>query len=235
MNKIPITTAAIFTTLLSGCIDSFRGAPKDRLNREILEIEENIIKSTLTEDKLKEAIDGRDRFTRDEIIFARMAEMDILYYKYELDISNEFRQSGFAATVTELAVDTSGAVVGGASSQLLSAISAGITGSKESFDKEILLEKTAGAFISQMRANRDKLKARILLKADESEYNEYPLQAALTDLAAYRQAGTLAGALTAINRSAEAEEEEGRKDLKKAEETALSETDLKALSDPDGR
>lgn len=229
MNKAPMLTAILLTTSLSGCFDSFRGAPKENLDREVLKLEETVIKQTLTPEKVERAIGRRDPGERNDIIFARMAELDLLYNDYEIDISNEFRQSGFAATVAELAVDTSGAVVGGATSQILSAISAGITGSKESFDKDILLDKTAGAFISQMRANRDTLKARILLKAAEATYNEYPLQAALTDLAAYRQAGTLTGALNAINRSAEAEEEEGRTKLEQAEETALPRAGLDQL------
>ena len=101
-------------------------------------------------------------------------------------------------------------------SQILSATSAGLTGAREAFDKEVLVDRTIQAFVSQMRANRDQVKARILVKLTKN-IDEYPFLAALSDLESYRQAGTLTGALNGISEAASSNENTAADVLESAE------------------
>ncbi|WP_340110176.1 hypothetical protein [Pikeienuella sp. HZG-20] len=202
--------AALTTAGLAGCVATVRGAPEESFARssapEDWSFKESIVNATLDRDRIVAlATNGATVAQRNEVIFARLAELDSLYFAYERDLSKELRESGFAATLAQIAVGAAGSVTGQQASQILSAVSAGIAGSREAFEKEILIDRTMQAFISQMRAGRDQMKRRILLKLGASA-DAYPLQAAVSDLEAYRQAGTLTGALAGI--SADASEKE---------------------------
>ncbi|MEM7524336.1 MAG: hypothetical protein AAF360_11375, partial [Pseudomonadota bacterium] len=136
-------------------------------------------------------------------------------------LTKELRESGFVGALAELAVDTAGALTGQQASQILSAVSAGITGTQTAVQKDLLVDRTVQAFISQMRASRSVVKRRIILKLN-APAAIYPLQAAVSDLSDYRQAGTLTGALTGIAVTAADEEATRREDLSVAESAVIS-------------
>ncbi|MEM8752337.1 MAG: hypothetical protein AAGF90_05115, partial [Pseudomonadota bacterium] len=134
--------------------------------------------------------------------------------------------------VAELAVDTAGAVTGAQASRILSAISAGITGAQTAVEKELLVDRTVQAFIAHMRAGRATVKRRIFLKL-AAPASVYPLQAAVSDLTAYRQAGTLTGALVGVAAAATEVEAARSEDLAAAESAVIQgrfgETDETAI------
>lgn len=227
MNKPTFATAIVAFALLAGCDESFRGAPKPSFDKK-RDINALIVKQLLSEKNINRAIDScrspisangvilDSKLARNEIIFARMAELDVLYFDFQTELSSESRLSSFSASLAELTVGTSGAVISGPASQILSAISATITGTKEGFDQKILLDKTIDAFVSQMNANRDNVKADIISKIG-TECSKYPVSAAISDLAAYRHAGTLAGALTGLGESAREDAEDAREGVRAEE------------------
>ena len=79
----------------------------------------------------------------------------------------------------------------------MSAVSAGVTGAKGSFDKQAYFTNTITTLLGAMVANRKTVEARIQQRLSQP-VADYPLPAALSDLEAYYEAGTITGALTGI-------------------------------------
>ncbi len=142
---------------------------------------------------------------RNSIIQARLAEIDVIYYRYESAISRDVRQGNFGFSLAEILVGGAGAVASKGTSQGLSAASAALAGTRSAYNKDILLDQSLQAFITQMRANRATVKSKILERL-ESSVTDYTLQAALSDLAQYEQAGTLGSALAGITEAAQSNE-----------------------------
>ncbi|MEO1748652.1 MAG: hypothetical protein AAFR27_08555, partial [Pseudomonadota bacterium] len=76
-----------------------------------------------------------------------------------------------------------------------------MSGSQAAYQRDVLLDQTLQATISQMRADRSTVKARIVGRYDANQL-EYTLQMALSDLADYERAGTLSSALSSISGTA---------------------------------
>lgn len=210
---------------LAGCEATIRGEPAaefDRAKPEAAEsFEEVIVNAALDPARLRTLVTaGATEAERNRVIYARMAEIDALYATYERELTKELRESGFVGALAELAVDTAGALTGRQASQILSAISAGLTGAQTAVEKELLIDRTVQAFISHMRAGRSAVKRRILLKLI-APASAYPLEAAVSDLSAYRQAGTLTGALVGVAAAASEVEATRRADLNAAESAVI--------------
>jgi hypothetical protein len=86
---------------------------------------------------------------------------------------------------------------------VLSAVATGTTGLKTSVDKNFLDQQTRSAIVQQMRALRA---SQLALIQDEkhmkNKLSEYSLEAGLSDVYSYYDAGTVVGALQAIAASA---------------------------------
>lgn len=216
---------AIFAFGLGACQATLRGAPPDSFgdldpDAQKPALANLVVSTTLDTQRVRALVQsGATKRQRNEIIFARMAELDTLYFGYERALSKELRESNFALALVGLAIGGAGSIASESASQVLSAASAGLTGARDAFQKEVLVERTTQAFISQMRAARDLEKQNILLKLTSST-ETYPLQAAISDLEAYRQAGTLTGALTGIADAA-AENERRQRDSTNLTEVAV--------------
>ena len=68
-----------------------------------------------------------------------MAEIDALYFEYERALSTELRESNFALALAGLAIGGAGSIAREGASQRLSATSAGLTGARDAFQKEVLM------------------------------------------------------------------------------------------------
>lgn len=198
----------------AGCESTLRGQPDthytiggalgDRPTLESIVFEKRLSKTAVTN-----ALDSQTRFTRNSVIFARVAEIDALYNAYETGILTESRGTDFVLSVGTLAAGLLGGFTTGFTSQIYSLIGGGIGAVQTSYDKEILAESTVQAFISQMRANRSKVLSEIYANL-QADHTIYPIEAALGDLQRYRQAGTLAAAIVGISEQAQlAERREG--------------------------
>lgn len=157
---------------------------------------------------------------RNAIIQARLSEIDILYYRYENRITNEIRTNNYGANVVQMALGGAGALTTGDVSRTLSAVSAFATGVKVSYDRDLLLDQSMQAFIAQMRANRASIKSKIVSRMS-ADAGSYTLQAAVSDLAEYQQAGTLAAGLSGITQSAQVQEQFASSELKTVENRVI--------------
>jgi len=68
---------------------------------------------------------------RDAIVQSMLVAIDLRYAEFELNFFDANRSVGFVATVATLVLGAAGSVVTNGASQILSAISAGVTGTRE--------------------------------------------------------------------------------------------------------
>lgn len=195
-------------------IDPNRNASADVIN--------STLNLTLDKKSIKGYINnGISLDKRNEILFAGVAEIDILYFQYERDITKELRRSNFVLALLGVGVGAAGTLASNGASQILSAISTGLVGAQEAINSEVLVDRTIQALQSQMRASRDLVRTQIIAKIN-ADTKTYPLQAVVSDLERYRQAGTITSALIGIADSAATEERDARKKLSDKEEEVFS-------------
>lgn len=211
--KFAFLVSGVF--LLAGCEASFNGRPASVLDPARPSLEFLVLDKTLKADSINSYLDKPTTEGRDKIIFARIHEIDILYNNFETQLLTESRKSGFLASFAGAAAGLAGANVSAAASQNYSILSGGISALRTSYEKEVLAERTINALTAQMRASRAEVAASIYVKM-KSEVGSYPLQAAMSDLEEYEQAGTLATALVGVTKAAvdRAEESEAKAEAK---------------------
>ena len=172
LSKLLVLLQAIL--LMSGCA-AFMGFPPRVTDRsaDLEALQKHIDAAAITE-CLKATNEAEA--CRNKLITARTYGIDIQFSAFEEDLFRQAREAGFAATLTTLGLTAAGAVAGGGTTQVLSAIAAGITGSRAAFDREVLAERTVLAIHTSMRANRMIVLARIRQGLRQS-VSEYPLAA----------------------------------------------------------
>lgn len=175
---------------VTGCA-SFKGYP-ERLPPEPALVEQGSAVAILN------CVDETCRNTK---VAARMYGIDVNFSQFEEKLFQQMREAGFSTDVLTLGVTSAGAASGGAAASVLSAIGAGITGSRAAFEKEVLGDKTLPAIHSSMRANRAHVRARILTGLSKP-LKDYPPGVALTDLEDYYASGTVLSALIGITERA---------------------------------
>lgn len=221
-SAVRLASAALALSL-GGCDATLRGAPPRSLQpqRDVLAA---VIDASLDPAVIQRAIGpSGDVAARDAIIFARLAELDRLYYDYERALSREARDSNLVVSLAALAAGIGGTLASNGLSQAFSAGSTAIAGANEAFNEDVLLERTVASLTSQMRANRAAIKIDIL-SALEAPTRRYPLVSALADTERYWRAGTLVGALTGIAEITAVAETAGRRALDAAEQKFITST-----------
>jgi hypothetical protein len=133
---------------------------------------------------------------RNEFIETRLAVIDVHFQVFVRKLARDNAYADLLVALAEVGVGGAGAVVSGGTSQILSAISGGLAGGKEAFDKAALYDKTLTALITQMVATRQEVAARIFTRW-EHNIDKYPLWLARQDIAAYEFSGSLPGAIVA--------------------------------------
>jgi hypothetical protein len=139
---------------------------------------------------------------RNEIIFGRVAAYDVEFAIFQQKIVRE--RSGFdtAADVTGAGLTAAGTILtSGSAKTAAGAATLAVTSVKGSVDKNIFWEKSLVALLAQMDANRATVLADIEAGTRLST-TDYPLTRGFVDLAAYREAGSLPGAIAGIARGA---------------------------------
>lgn len=198
---------AVPLLLLAGC-ESFRGTP-ERLPREEMlpaatdggAVPAAPPSVTTADASIKTILASPNTDTRNMALAKRMYLIDMNFAEFESKLFQRMREAGFGTDVLTLGVTSAGAASGGAAASILSAIGAGITGSRAAFDKEVLADKTLPALHAAMRANRAKLRNRIITGMGKS-IGVYPPYMAASDITDYEAAGTMLTALIGLTEQA---------------------------------
>jgi hypothetical protein len=183
----------------SGCISSISGAP-NRLYTTAHETD--FVRQVAGPEWYStyyQSSGARKRELRDQIILSRMYAIDVLYSDYEAELTRERQNVGFYSTVANLALTSTAAATGTKETKaILAAVAAGLTGTREAYEKDVLIEKTISILQENMRTQRKLTKAHIIERLNLG-VESYPLELALTDVENYYRAGTITGALIGIS------------------------------------
>ena len=204
--------------LMSGCA-AFMGFPPRVTDRSA---DLDALQTDIGAKAITDCLATPTEACRNKLIAARTYAVDIQFSAFEENLFRQAREAGFAATLTTLGLTAAGAVAGGGTTQVLSAIAAGITGSRAAFEREVLAEHTVLAIHTSMRANRMIVLARIRLGLTQS-VSQYPLAAGLTDVEDYYFQGTVLGALIGITKVVGVKADEAERGLAIA--TGLSQSE----------
>lgn len=118
-----------------------------------------------------------------------------------------------AIDITTIGVDLAITLAGGASTKaILGAISAGLTSTKVTIDKNFFQEKTIPVLVGEMNARRKKMLIPIIQGMAE-DVGVYRFEQAVIDLQIYYEAGTFIGALQSIQKDSGKKETEADEEI----------------------
>ncbi|HZZ42739.1 MAG TPA: hypothetical protein VFE58_07360 [Tepidisphaeraceae bacterium] len=199
---IRLFIVSLLAIILTGCSTAeFGGAPPPSfdVDKDLAQLskqfdEPNAIPSFYA----NPSVDARNKF-----IGGRLTLMNIRYIQFIRHVTNDRQALESATDILVIGLNVAGAATGGATEKtVLSAISAGILGSKAVIEKEYFYEKTMPALIAAMNAQRKAALVPILQGSKTNSLQDYPFEQAVSDLNDYYLAGTLLGAVQAIEADA---------------------------------
>jgi predicted small secreted protein len=222
MRHVPsgLILSLLSMTLLSGCA-TMAGAPdKISISNAIADAKctsqnakplARIIENPLCSSTEWGALGENAQATRNELVAYRMFLIEEQYNSWKNQLVNETRVGNFTTLLASLGLSGAGAVLEpGKTSRTLAALSTALTGAKQGYDKEILLDRTLQILITQMDSSRAKIE-QILIKRMSTPYKDWPIGLVMRDLADYADAGTLSAALSAVAENAAVEKKENEK------------------------
>ena len=218
MRSAKVCLATIVCILVAGC-SGIRGFPDRSYNttEELAALSRYQSETALTTfDASDDAARGglTKEGWRNEVLEARIEDMNLQFTRFEQSLYEQGIGFGVGTDWIVLALSGAGAVVTGGASNALSAASAGVTGARSAYGKDVLYDKTLPVIIAQMVAQRQTVLVRIR-EGETQGANAYPLTRGLADLEEYYNAGTIPGAISnlAINVGAQSKEAQEKLDV----------------------
>jgi hypothetical protein len=184
---------AIFL-VASGCSTTFKGVPEPATDR-VADLA--ALQKRNTAQLVDDCLATPTVVCRNSIVRSRKAAEDIRFFQFEESVFVEGRKVGFFSTLATLGLTTASAVSSGGAAQVMAGLAALITGTRETYSKEVLAEKTITALFTTMRANRSTIelaiRSELLVPVDE-----FSLEDGMAHIELYRRAGTVHGALDSV-------------------------------------
>ncbi len=200
---------------VQGCASARGGFPK-RSESEVEDLralEMRYAPALRITDHFRKA-DADTKKDRDDLVNGRMALIDANYKIFVREFVLQKQSGDVAADVTVIGLNTAGALLDpSGTTRILAGISAGLTGSKASYDKHFYYEQTTKALYAAMNAQRKVVRTRILEGLAKESYGDYPLSRALADLDDYYHAGTFLGGLQSIQQDAAKKDAEAQQQI----------------------
>jgi hypothetical protein len=135
---------------------------------------------------------------RDDIVYGRMHVYDLEFSQFQRALYGNGNIMTVGGDLTALVLNGIGATTGGAGTKAaMNAASGGIIGAQGDINKDLFYNKALPAVISQMEANREKVKLAIITGLKQSD-TVYSLKRANLDLAVLNDAGSLPNAISNI-------------------------------------
>lgn len=195
-----IVVSAALCVALSGCA-AFSGRPTPVLDTKTV-INDNgeylndpIKKFNSPNDADRDGLTKRQ--WRDTVINAYIQVADFRYADFKTELNQETVSINLGVDLAALGMTAAGAVAGSGAAKALSAASAGIIGAGAAFNKDAYYQKTLPAVFAAMDTSRKQvlIQIRTSQKSDEVTYS---LGAALSDVKAYEDAGTIEAAVAQL-------------------------------------
>jgi hypothetical protein len=149
---------------------------------------------------------------RNQLIEKRLAVIDVHFKNFVQQLAKDNARVDLGVALVGVGVGAAGSLVSETASQILSAVSGGLTGSQAAYSKAVLYEKTIGALLAQMQASRKAIAAEIFESWSET-LDIYPMWRARQHLEAYQFAGSIPGAIIATAADAKVKDAEAEKKI----------------------
>ena len=151
---------------------------------------------------------------RDKYVYRYISADDDTFNAFVQNLRSQRAGFNIGTDAALLMLNGASAVTGGAQTKaVLAAISGGLIGFHGSVDKELFNLEALSAISNKMKSAR--LTALVPIKRGLTKTDEeYPLEQALVDLRAYAAAGTLSGAVNAIQQDAGEEGTEAKQEIR---------------------
>lgn len=211
---------------MSGCATVLDGHP-----RPVIDPAADIDKITSQIDagKISACLETPNLACRNRIVGGRMYAADLRFTEFEERLFKEGRQALFGGSVAALTLSAAATASTGGAARVLSAMNTLLLGSRESYEKDLLAERTAIAIHTSMRTKRAQVGLRLRAGLRHS-VEDYPLAMALSDLSEYVHAGTVLSALIGITETVGNEARRGQEDFQRSEAIATDFAKRDALS-----
>jgi len=192
--------------MFSGCMAvSSGGAPRQSfdMDSDLKQLEKQFAQASSIENYYQApSVQARNQF-----IAGRLVLMNVQYVRFIRGMTAEKQLLDSASDILVLSLNLTGSAADSARVKtILSAIAAGVTGSKATIDKYYFYEKTIPALIAAMNAQR-KTALQPIVDGMSKDLNQYPFEKALSDLNDYYMAGTLMDAIQTIQADAGVKEQ----------------------------
>lgn len=187
------------TTVLTGCNSSLSGSPHRVFTTtdEFMQAKQTYGAESIS--AYHAALGPRKTQLRNQITLGRMYAIDIAFSEFESELTQERQRIPFAMTTASIALSGTGALIADSvTKSILAAVDTGLKGTKEAYDKDILVQRTIENLQKSMRTNRNIIKSRILTNLNRPN-SVYPLELALSDVEDYYRAGTITAGLIGIS------------------------------------
>jgi hypothetical protein len=197
VSRIKVTFVAAVVSLLAGCATMrYGGAPEPSFSvkTDLEQLTQQFGLST----SINDYYISPSQAARNKFIVGRLTLMNLRYLQFICNLTSERQLLDSATAITLVGLGLAGSTVPLAQTKtILSAIAAGVAGSKEAIDKNYYFEKTIPALVAQMNAERKKTLVP-LMAGMRSSLEDYPFEQAICDLHDYYNAGTFSGAIQGI-------------------------------------
>lgn len=229
-----VASCALAIIVLPSCggMSSLAGRPDRSIKREAIikridadarfHIDELVI-------KYHDASEDEKLEVRNLVIDVGMLSVDQHYSLFVDEFSSSRKGIDTVADIGSIATDAMATLfTPPGTKSILAAVSGGITASQVSISKNYFYEQTMSALIKSMEAQRRVVQTE-LIKGTGRSITAYPLSAAMADLERYYFAGTVDGAVAAIQQAAAEREQSASEEIKKIRED-LDKTNAAALT-----
>ena len=188
----------------TGCMHAVKGGPKSTLDMRFDETGASTRAAQELASVMDEGSTPESRFTqRNRRIGERLMMMDAAYADFVKSLQREQTTANVLTDLADLALGVAGTLTGSAGAKTnYAAASALLSGSNASFNRRVFFERSSTALVSAMDAFRARVRLRILESMKKS-VDEYRAEEAYYDLTAYEFAGSLLGAFSYVQSSAE--------------------------------
>lgn len=224
--------AALCATMLVGCATIQNGgapAPLSNSSADLVAADKHLAATGDLTKVLDSAVTTTDR---NRFINARLISLDINYHAFVNNLSVERQNADAAVQVAQIAMGVAGVSTAAARTKTnLAAAAAALTGVKAIVDKEYYFNKSVPALLAMMNAQRSAVLKKIKTSMNDL-VEQYDARAAMDDLAAYQRAGTLIGAISAVETIANALEEKKAGEVRQLMAFKPADVDEKRLLNP---
>jgi hypothetical protein len=195
-------TALIASATLSGCA-SVEGFARDPESPATIAAARESFFGLRADDPYYAAPDAEERKRiRDLLVYGKMKVIEIDFDALERTLNGTGNRVALLGDLGVLGLNGIASVTGGAQTKAaLAAASGGVVGAQGAISKDLYYQRTLPAILTQMEANRERVRAEIIASLKRSDA-QYPLTAAEIDLRRLIRAGSIPASISEITQSA---------------------------------